>query len=103
MSLAETIPIANAEQVRAAVARARSAQPAWAARSPRQRAAVLERALAALLRTTDRYIEVLMRETGRPRLETMFMEIFPACDALSHWARRAPKLLADRTVSAHLL
>jgi acyl-CoA reductase-like NAD-dependent aldehyde dehydrogenase len=103
MSLAETMPIASAEQVRAAVERARSAQPAWAARSPRQRAAVLERALAALLRDTDRYIEVLVRETGRPRLETMFMEIFPACDALSHWARRAPKLLADRTVSTHLL
>jgi acyl-CoA reductase-like NAD-dependent aldehyde dehydrogenase len=97
------VPITSPEEVRAAVARARAAQPAWAARSFAERARVLLRAVAILRREQDRYIDVIRSETGRSRFETVMMEIFPACDALTYYAKQAEKVLTDRRPGMHLL
>ncbi len=97
------IEVADAEQVRAAVARARAAQPAWDALGFDGRAACLRRALAILLAKQEEYMPVIMRETGRSRVETIMMEMFPACDSLGFYAKNAKKILADRKVPLHLL
>src|SRR5215813_13280766 len=80
------MPITSPAEVRAAVDRARAAQPGWAARSFRERGRVLDLVLSLVLRRKEELIDVIVRETGRPRLETVFMEIFPACDSLSYYA-----------------
>jgi acyl-CoA reductase-like NAD-dependent aldehyde dehydrogenase len=97
------LAVATGEDVRAAVARARAAQPRWEAVGFKVRAAVMRRALALLLERQESYIDVIVRETGRSRFETIVMEMFPACDCLSYYAKHAARILADRKVPMHLL
>jgi succinate-semialdehyde dehydrogenase/glutarate-semialdehyde dehydrogenase len=97
------IRVTTADEVRAVVARARAAQPAWAARSIDERARIVRRALAILVAEQDRFVEVIVRDTGRSRVETLMMEILPACDSLEYHAKRAKDLLADRKVPLHFL
>ncbi|MCP5041042.1 MAG: aldehyde dehydrogenase family protein [bacterium] len=95
------IEVQSAEQVRAAVARARKAQPGWAALSVERRAGYLRRVLKILLERQEDVIETVMCETGKTRSEAIPMEVFAACDALSFHARRAPKLLAPEKKRLH--
>jgi len=97
------IPVTTGDEVRAAVARARRAQPAWEALSFDGRAAFVDKALALLIRRQEELIDVIVRETGRSRFETVMMEIFPACDSLGYYAKNAGRFLKDRKVPMHLL
>lgn len=94
---------ATAEDVAAAITRARAAQPAWAALPVAQRAAFMQEALRLLLERQEAIIDLLVSETGRSRFETLMMEIFPACDALNYWSRNAARQLKDERVGLHLL
>jgi succinate-semialdehyde dehydrogenase/glutarate-semialdehyde dehydrogenase len=91
------------DEVRSAIARARAAQPAWQAAGFDARARVMRRALAILLRRQEQYIDVIVGDTGRSRFESLMMEILPACDSLTYYAKRAKKVLADQKPSLHLL
>lgn len=95
--------VASAGQVRAMVDEARRAQRSWAERPVRERARVLRSALSVLLQRYSSYVDVIRSETGRSRHETILMEIFPVCDALNYYARRAARMLRDRTVRLHML
>ncbi len=97
------IAITPAAEVRAAVGRARAAQPAWNALGFEGRAKFMYKALKILLAKQESFMDVIVRETGRSRVETIMMEMFPACDSLSYYAKRAKELLADRKVPMHLL
>ncbi len=92
---------ANRDDVRAAVARARAAQPAWAARTFRARAAIMERALRVLLARQDEIIETVVRETGKARLDAMSMEIFAAADSLCYYAKNAERFLKPQKKRVH--
>jgi acyl-CoA reductase-like NAD-dependent aldehyde dehydrogenase len=94
---------ATAEDVAEAVARARKAQPAWAALSCKQRAAYVYRALEILIDRQEEFIETVMKETGKTRMEAIMMEIFASCDAMGYWARRSGKILKPRRKRMHLL
>lgn len=52
-----------------AVAAAHAAQPAWAARAPRERAEILRRVFELMLRDADRLAELIVRENGKPIAE----------------------------------
>src|SRR5580693_7574695 len=97
------VTVTPAAEVRAAVARARAAQPAWAAAGFDGRARVMRRALKTLIRRQEEFIDVLVRETGRSRVETIMMEIFASCDTLSYHAKHAKRILADEKKPLHLL
>jgi succinate-semialdehyde dehydrogenase/glutarate-semialdehyde dehydrogenase len=97
------VSVASAAEVKAAVSRAREAQPAWAAAGFDARARVMRRALEILIRRQEAFIDVLVRETGRSRVETIMMEIFASCDTLSYHAKHAKKILADEKKPLHLL
>src|SRR4051794_37289511 len=73
------IKVAVAADVRAVIARARAAQPAWAALSFADRAKYMRAALKILLRRQEELMDVIIRETGRSRVETIMMEMFAAC------------------------
>ena len=60
------VPVASVEEVHAAVARARAAQPAWAARPIHERVALLETAAANMADQIDTLAELLTREMGKP-------------------------------------
>ncbi len=59
-------PALSAEDARAAVARARAAQPAWAARPMDERIAIVRAGVAALNAMKDRVVEELAWQMGRP-------------------------------------
>ena len=97
------IAVDNAAEVKAAVARARAAQPAWNALGFDARAKFMRKALAILIAKQEDYIDVIVGETGRSRSETLMMEIFAACDSLAYYAKHAKKVLGDKWVGMHLL
>ncbi len=88
-------------EVRAALERARKAQPAWAALSVERRAGYLRRVMKILIERQEDVIETVIRETGKTRSEAIPMEIFAACDSLSYYSKRASKILAPQTRPLH--
>jgi succinate-semialdehyde dehydrogenase/glutarate-semialdehyde dehydrogenase len=97
------IEVANAEDVHAAVARARAAQPAWAAKSIDERAALIRRAQEVLMRRQDDIVATVRRETGKTETEAFMFEVFASCDSMTYWSKRAKGILAERKRRMHLL
>ncbi len=87
------IEVQNAHDVASALEMARKAQPDWAARSVSERARYLTRAVQKLIERQDEFIEVLVRESGKPRTEVLMMEIYSACDVLTYYAKHAAEML----------
>ncbi len=92
------VPLATADDVRAAVARAETAFPAWAALSIPERAAYLLRARDYMLEHADEVCSLISAENGKPRTEALTSEVFIAAELITLYAKRAPKLLADRMI-----
>jgi len=90
------IECASAEDVRAALERARKAQPEWAALSFRSRARFVHRFMDLFLERSDELIDIITRETGKARSEAISMEIFAPMQAAAYYARRAEKFLKPR-------
>jgi len=97
------VEVASPDDVRAAVLRARKAQPAWAELPFSERGRVLERAARLLAARQDEFVAAIVAETGKPAMEALATEVITACDALQFYAKRAGRILADRTVPVHLL
>ena len=95
------IEVQNAADVRAAVERARKAQPAWAALSFDERARVMRRVLQLLLERQEECIDVVLRETGKARSEALMMEIFASGDSLNYYAKHAARILRSQKVRLH--
>jgi acyl-CoA reductase-like NAD-dependent aldehyde dehydrogenase len=95
------IGVANADDVRAALERARKAQPAWEALGAEGRVRYLRRALALLIAKQEEFIDVVVRESGKPRTEVLMMDIFSGCDSLHYVAKRAPRWLRPERRRLH--
>jgi acyl-CoA reductase-like NAD-dependent aldehyde dehydrogenase len=93
----------GAGDVRAALEMARKAQPDWAALPVDERARYLRRAVRVVLARQGELVDAIRRETGKPETEALAAEVLAACDALTFYARRARRILADRTVPVHLM
>lgn len=92
---------ANTEDVAAAIARARAAQPAWAATSIKERAAIVQRALQLVLARQDEIIDTVVSETGKAKTDAMSMEVFSVADSLCYYAKNAEKFLKPRKRRVH--
>ena len=92
-----------ASEVRAAVERARKAQPEWASLDFDERGRFLQRAVTHLLQNHDAYVETIVAETGKPTGEAFASEIVTSCDVLTWYAKRARRILADRALPVHLV
>ncbi len=95
------IEVQSAESVFAAVEVARKAQPAWAALSFKERGQYMMRALKILLQRHDEFVEVIVRESAKPRREAITMDIFSACDAIHYYAKRTGKFLRPERRRLH--
>ncbi len=94
-----TVPVTSAEEVRALVARARAAQPAWEAlgfEGRAQRAA--PRAEVGRSTTPTGSSTTIVSETGKTHEDALLAEIAYAADAFGFWAKHAPEYLADEKV-----
>lgn len=97
------ITVDRAAEVGRALERARCVQAAWADLGFDERASYLRRALDILVASSDEFVEVIRRETGKTRQEALMMEVFASCDALAYWAKRAKRILRERRQRMHLL
>ncbi|MGZ3682197.1 MAG: aldehyde dehydrogenase family protein, partial [Ktedonobacterales bacterium] len=89
--------------VRTAIARARAAQPAWAARSLDERSRVLRAFRRVLLARANWLTDLIAREQGRPEVEALTQEILPIADLVTYYTRRAKRFLRDEKLPMHLL
>lgn len=95
-----TAPILDAQAVFDAVARARAAQPAWAAREVRERAALIMRYRAVIAEQAERVARTSADETGKLTFEALVTDVQTTCDLAKWYARRAHKVMARRRVPA---
>ena len=96
------VPLRSAEEVAAAVARARAAQKGWGALSFRRRAEVVMRARALVLEGMDEVAALVSRESGKPDAEALAMEVVPTLDLMQFFARRAERMLRPEKIDIGL-
>jgi acyl-CoA reductase-like NAD-dependent aldehyde dehydrogenase len=95
-----TVPDLGPDAVKAMVAKARSAQPAWEALGFEGRARVMRRAQKWLLDNADRVMETIVSETGKTYEDAQLAEVSHGAAAFGFWAKNAPKYLADERVKS---
>src|SRR5436190_4980860 len=95
-----TVAALSADEVRAMVAVAREAQPAWEAIGFEGRAEVLLAARRWMTANAERVVTTIVGETGRPADETQFAELSYGLAALEFWAKMAPLYLADEEIES---
>jgi acyl-CoA reductase-like NAD-dependent aldehyde dehydrogenase len=98
-SVVAEFPIASAEEVRQAVARARAAQPAWVARGIRERLRIIRRFQQLLLQGQQAIAELITREAGKPIAEAMTSEVLVVLDGARFVLDNAYRLLKPERVS----
>jgi acyl-CoA reductase-like NAD-dependent aldehyde dehydrogenase len=89
------LPACGEADVELAVSRARSAQPAWAARSFAERARVFLRFHDLLLERQEAVLDVIQLENGKARRHA-FEEVLDTAVVSRYYARRARRLLRPR-------
>jgi acyl-CoA reductase-like NAD-dependent aldehyde dehydrogenase len=98
----EELAVDDEAAVAGAVARARAAQPAWAALGAHGRARLLRRGRRQMVRDRAAILERLERETGKARFDVVG-ELMGVCMDLGWLARRAPRWLRTERVSTRPL
>jgi succinate-semialdehyde dehydrogenase/glutarate-semialdehyde dehydrogenase len=91
-----TVPALDADGVREAVASAKAAFPAWSRTPVAERQRILLRWLELTVARETELAELVTAEGGKPLAESRLVDVFPACEVLSHYARRLHRLLAFR-------
>jgi succinate-semialdehyde dehydrogenase/glutarate-semialdehyde dehydrogenase len=89
-------PLDTADDVRAAIERARVAQEAWARSPYRERSQALGRVCAALAARSDEMASIIGANNGKTRLDALVTEVLPAILALRYYRAQGKRLLASR-------
>ena len=92
--LAELAPD-GAEQVDAAVARARAAQGEWAALTGAERGRILQRAARVLRERNDELAELETRNTGKPIQETRSVDVLSGAECLEYYGGLAAGIAGE--------
>src|SRR6185503_7239290 len=92
------VAMMNASDVAESVRYARAAQPAWAALSYSERARYVLRARELVLARIDEIANLISRETGKPPVEAISMEIVPTLDLMNYFARNTATLLKQQKI-----
>jgi acyl-CoA reductase-like NAD-dependent aldehyde dehydrogenase len=97
------VPVATADDVRAAVARARVAQRDWGKLPVAERARRVRRFGDELVARAEEVIALLVAEGGKTRGEALGMEVLLVADLCDYFCKRAEKILAPRAIPLHLM
>ncbi len=90
-------------QVPQLVAQARAAQTKWAATPIVDRCVLLTKLREQVLASRNSLADAVVRESGKPRVEALFADVFVSLDTAAYYARHAPILLRDERVPHHAL
>ncbi len=96
----EKTPVAALPRV---VARARAAQSIWAHVPLRDRCERLRNLRDCIMSCRDQLADVVVAESGKPRVEALFADIFVAVDTTAYFAKNAERLLRPERVPHHSL
>jgi acyl-CoA reductase-like NAD-dependent aldehyde dehydrogenase len=96
----ETTPSA---EIPAIVARARRAQPAWAALPVSERIRMLRRLKDRVLDAGERIAAAVHREIGKPEAEAWSAEVLGTADVVDYWCANIDEHLADSRVELDAL
>jgi acyl-CoA reductase-like NAD-dependent aldehyde dehydrogenase len=83
------------------VSRARMVQKEWAKRSVHDRCAKLKILGARIMASRNELAEAVVRESGKPRVEALFADIFVALDSAKYWSENAVSALRAQRVPHH--
>src|SRR5215475_322738 len=92
-------PLLMPEDVAHAVARARDAQPGWAARSYRERGRIIMSARKIILKELEEIAFLIAIETGKPVAEAISLELTPVLDLMQFFARKTQTLLSPQRIN----
>lgn len=98
-----TVPIANTEAVKQAVAQARAAQAAWGVLSVAERAQRLKPFRNLVKERAPEICRWISEETGKPLMESLLQEVAVVVDTATYFIKRAPRLLEPTGIPLHLL
>lgn len=96
-------PVADADEVRDAVARARAAQPAWAALPATVRADAIRLFARKLLARRQEAAIIVARENGKPVGEALGVDVGVTLALADHFAVAAPRFLRARWRRSQML
>src|SRR5271156_5960909 len=82
---------------------ARAAQEKWAARSVIDRCMLLAKLRERIFVSREALADAVVLESGKPRVEALFADIFVSLDTAAHYAKQAPALLRAERVAHHSL
>src|SRR5580704_11123057 len=85
------------------VARARATQATWSKTATADRSARLKLLRERILSSRDALADAIVRESGKPRAEALFADIFVALDTAQYFAVNAEHLLQPESVPHHNL
>jgi acyl-CoA reductase-like NAD-dependent aldehyde dehydrogenase len=83
--------------------RARMAQTAWARVPIRERCARIRALRDKIVSSRDALADAVVAESGKPRVEALFADIFVAVDTAAYFAKNAERLLQPERVPHHSL
>jgi acyl-CoA reductase-like NAD-dependent aldehyde dehydrogenase len=85
------------------MANARTAQAAWLKKSVDERCAQLRQLQKTMMQMRDELADTVVRESGKPRVEALFADVFVALDTASYFAKNGAQLLQPEYVPHHSL
>ncbi|HEX8846782.1 MAG TPA: aldehyde dehydrogenase family protein [Pyrinomonadaceae bacterium] len=93
------VPLLKPAEVLESVRRARVAQRPWAEQPYRARGALVMRARKLVLDELEEIALLISKETGKPVLEAISMELAPTLDLMQFFARRTKRLLRPEKIA----
>jgi acyl-CoA reductase-like NAD-dependent aldehyde dehydrogenase len=96
------VPIYSPAEVKDAVDRMRVAQKEWATLSFKERGSRLYKLRRLMLENREKLIDVVVSENGKARMD-VYAEILYIADLIGYYVKNAPRFLADKKASLHLL
>src|SRR5260370_35216828 len=85
------------------VQRARVAQTIWARLPVRERCRRLDALRAQIMSSRGALAEAVVAESGKPRVEALFADIFGSVDTAAYFPKKAEPLLSPERVPHHSL
>src|SRR3989441_12102671 len=89
------------ERVSEIVFRARAAQSTWAKLPIRERCAKLRGLRERIMAARNDLADAVVRESGKPRVEALFADVFVALDSAEYWSKNAARALRTQRVPHH--
>jgi len=80
---------------------ARAAQSEWAKVSIRDRCAKLRNLGECIMALRNELADAVVLESGKPRVEALFADIFVALDSAKYWSQNAASVLRTKRVAHH--